>query len=133
MAAITDLAAASSVAPTDLLVINQSGTDRKVTAGKFLYEVQDSQSMGNGAVLALSTWTAVTNGLLFIVEVANANVAIFNVRGGNNAVIEVSDPSSIASITKDTASSLNVYYDSGYKVQNYRGFTSTVVIVGMGT
>ena len=35
MAAITDLAAASSVAATDLLVISQSGTDRKVTADKF--------------------------------------------------------------------------------------------------
>lgn len=35
MAAITDLAAASSVAGTDNLVINQSGTDRKVTADKF--------------------------------------------------------------------------------------------------
>ncbi len=35
MAAITDLAAASSVAATDLLLVNQSGTDRKVTADKF--------------------------------------------------------------------------------------------------
>ena len=35
MAAITDLAAASSVAATDNLVINQSGTDRRVTADKF--------------------------------------------------------------------------------------------------
>ena len=35
MAAITDLAAASSVAATDNLVINQSGTDRRVTANKF--------------------------------------------------------------------------------------------------
>jgi len=35
MAAITDLAAASSVAATDNLVINQGGTDRKVTADKF--------------------------------------------------------------------------------------------------
>ena len=35
MAAITDLATASSVATGDYLVINQSGTDRKVTAGSF--------------------------------------------------------------------------------------------------
>ena len=35
MAAITDLAAASSVAATDNLVINQGGTDRRVTADKF--------------------------------------------------------------------------------------------------
>ncbi len=35
MAAITDLAAASSVGATDNLVINQSGTDRRVTADKF--------------------------------------------------------------------------------------------------
>ena len=35
MAAITDLAAASSVGATDNLVINQGGTDRRVTADKF--------------------------------------------------------------------------------------------------
>jgi hypothetical protein len=35
MASITDLASASSVAAADNLVINQSGTDRKVTADKF--------------------------------------------------------------------------------------------------
>ena len=35
MAAITDLAAASSVAGPDQLVINQGGTDRRVTADKF--------------------------------------------------------------------------------------------------
>ena len=35
MAAITDLAAAASVAATDNLVINQGGTDRRVTADKF--------------------------------------------------------------------------------------------------
>ena len=35
MAAITDLAAASSVAATDNLVINHGGTDRRVTADKF--------------------------------------------------------------------------------------------------
>lgn len=35
MAAITDLSAASSVAAADNLVINQSGTDKKVTADKF--------------------------------------------------------------------------------------------------
>lgn len=35
MATITDLASASSVSAGDNLVINQSGTDRKVTADKF--------------------------------------------------------------------------------------------------
>lgn len=39
MAAITDLAAASSVAAADLFVINQSGTDKKVTADKLAVQV----------------------------------------------------------------------------------------------
>lgn len=60
MAAITDLAAASSVASTDNLVVNQSGTDRKVTANKF-------------AIVALSnTFTATQN-----INPTGANNAIY--------------------------------------------------------
>lgn len=44
MAAITDLASASSVAVGDYLVISQSGTDKKVTANKF-------------AIQTAGTWT----------------------------------------------------------------------------
>jgi len=44
MAAITDLASATSVATSDLLVLSQSGADKKVTADKF-------------AIQTASTWT----------------------------------------------------------------------------
>jgi hypothetical protein len=45
MASITDLAAASSIATTDLLVVNQSGTDRKATAANLAVLVTGKQLM----------------------------------------------------------------------------------------
>lgn len=75
MAAITDLAAASSVGTGDYLVISQSGNDRKVTANKF-------------AIISLTNmFTAaqtVTNTVNVLLEL--------NRSSGSYAALKLSDP-----------------------------------------
>jgi hypothetical protein len=71
MAAITDLSSASSVAGTDNLVINQSGTDKKVTANKFAIVTATNtfdllQTLTSGAAFGVAGNTLVRpmNGVL---------------------------------------------------------------------
>mgnify|MGYP000856752186 FL=1 len=63
MAAITDLAAASSVAATDLLVISQSGTDRKVTADKFARVVANNGFTAGQTVNGIDIGATANDGL----------------------------------------------------------------------
>ncbi len=63
MAAITDLAAASSVAATDLLVVSQSGTDRKVTADKFARAAANSAFSVGQTINGIDIGATVNDGL----------------------------------------------------------------------
>jgi hypothetical protein len=62
--------------------------------------------------------------------------AIFNLRGTNTAVSEVSDPSGVYSATAGTATSTNIYWSAGnnrYEIQNLRGTERRYKIVMNGT
>lgn len=155
MAAITDLAAASSVAATDNLVVNQSGTDRKVTADKFgvlsnaatwtalqtfsayvkTGRVQQSAvvSMANNAAQYVSDWVTGTFGLLIIFDASNGYVGAFVLRGGAGATVEAIDPSNRFSTTSGTATSINCYYNAGqYWIENKTGGTAQVSVLFLG-
>ena len=142
MAAITDLASASSLGASDLFVINQSGTDRKMLANKlpmldqantftaaqtYNDEINVRQhtttekwsiDAANGTTLTMS------NGNTFQFSAASAfaglAIVINTTDGGaglfmcgGGVVVKVADGSSVYSTTKDTASKTNVYYDAG--------------------
>lgn len=142
MAAITDLASASSLGASDLFVINQSGTDRKMLANKlpmldqantftaaqtYNDEINVRQhtttekwsiDAANGTTLTMS------NGYTFQFSAASAFaglVMVLNTTDGQMGVFtcaggqvaEVADAGGGYSKTKDTASSTNVYFDAG--------------------
>jgi len=142
MAAITDLASASSVASTDYFVVNQSGTDRKAQANKiplfdtantftaaqtYSDEINVRQHTSNNAWsidIANGATVVAANGAVFqfsttvvfsgLVIVANATdgQVAMFLCGGGN-VVEIADGGNVYSKTKDTATSSNLYYDAG--------------------
>ena len=133
MAAITDLAAASSVAATDLLVISQSGTDRKVTADKFVTVAGGTTSqVGQLKATSVSVANNATQALGGIAGLA----LVQNLSTGAQALLWLSTPNtSIISqvgtgftTTQGTAGKTNVYFSGGVAyVENKTGSTSTIV------
>ncbi len=91
--------------------------------------IPTAYSLASDGVVALSTLTTLTNGILFIVNKSAGQSAIFILRGGINATIEALDPSSAFSGTKDTGSSINVYYDGGYKIQSKNGAIDLLIVM----
>lgn len=76
-----------------------------------------------------------TVALLIIINWSDGKVGLFSIAYNYNACILVSDPGDAFSVTKDTASKINVYYDSasgGYTLQNKRGATKTIAVHIMG-
>lgn len=155
MAAITDLAAASSVAAADLLVVSQSGTDRKVTADKFgvlgnvgtwaalqtfsgqikTPRVQGSATITLAANEAryVSDWVSGTFGLLVVFDASNGYVGVFMLRGGAGTVVEALDPSNRFSHTSGTATSINCYYNAGqYWIENKLAGSAQVSVLMLG-
>ena len=80
MAAITDLAAASSVASGDQLVVNQSGTDRRADVANFLYYSD----------LVVPLKTSGTNTLRHAGMIAGAN-PIIRIHGTRSSGLTVND------------------------------------------
>ena len=142
MAAITDLAAASSVAAADLLVVNQSGTDRKVTADKFVTTdgagktaavkqiVPTTLSLANNATQVIG---ASLFGLLMFEHVQSGAQGLVWLAGGANTVASISLRGGV-SITKNTAGNINAYYEAGvgYTIQNLSGSTATIYYLVLG-
>lgn len=137
MAAIPDLAAASSVAATDLLVVNQSGTDRKVTADKFAIvgaanTFAAAQTMAQIKPTTVSLANNATQALGGVAGLA----LIQNLSTGAQALLWLSTPNtSIISqvgtgfaTAQGTANKTNVYFSGGVVyVENKTGSTCTVV------
>lgn len=147
MAAITDLAAASSVAAADNLVINQSGTDKKVTADKFAVvgntntfsAIQTFSAAVNAGLINNAADTNVANNgtytftysaaIVMIHDRSSGAAGMYLLRGGATSVVELLDSGNLFTPTKDTASSWNIYYESGvYKLQNKIGSSRAVHI-----
>ena len=137
MAAITDLAAASSVAAGDNLVINQSGTDRKVTADKFAIvgaanTVAAAQTMAQIKPTTVSLANNATQALGGVAGLA----LVQNLGTGTQALLWLSTPNTSIisqvgtgfSTTQGTANKTNVYFSGGVAyVENKTGSTCTVV------
>lgn len=142
MAAITDLASASSLGASDLFVINQSGTDRKMLANKlpmldqantFTAAQTYSDEINVRQHTTMEQWsldiadgTALTMPNTYVFQFSDASVfsglvIVTNTTDGGvgmftcggAVVVKVADGSSVYSTTKDTASKTNLYYDAG--------------------
>lgn len=142
MAAIPDLAAASSVAAGDLLVVNQSGTDRKVTADKFVVAGNAntvsgvvtfsaapvaghikpvSASIANNGTQALPS----IFGLLIVQNATDGGQALVWLSGGGTSIIN--QTASNFATTAGTASKINVYISGGVAyLENKLGATKTI-------
>ena len=71
-------------------------------------------------------------GTLTIALGTDNNVGVFILTSAG-APVEVSDPGTFFSVTKDTASSVNVYYETGaYRIQNLRGGARAMRILLIG-
>lgn len=75
-------------------------------------------SVANDGAAAIVTGG--TNGVVIVVD-ANGFTAVYNLKGGNNAVAEMLDPDDKFSVVKDTAGKTNIYFEAGYKIQNKTG------------
>lgn len=161
MAAITDLAAASSVAATDNLVVNQSGTDRKVTANKFAV-VANANTLtntntfsGNTRVrphiiddaysldVSHDTLTLTAGGLislgtafagfLVVTEETSGGTAAFLLGGG--AVVKLGNSAGTFGTAVGSAgdNSINVYFSTTYRIINRYTGTRTLKVFSVRT
>jgi len=85
--------------------------------------------VANAAFLTLGN----IHGLLFVIDVSSGNVALFNLKGAYNATQEILDVSNRFSVTKDTATSINIYWDASgiYVLQNSIGSSRTLTLYEM--
>ena len=127
MAAITDLAAASSVAGTDNLVINQSGTDRKVVANKFAIVAATNtfdllQTLTSGAAIGVAGNTLVREGNAVLRQkleqysLASTNLLTVSSDMYGRALVFVYNVSDgkMALVAVEGAAGTLIYGDSGY-------------------
>lgn len=95
----------------------------------------EGNSYATGTIVFLGTAPI---GQLTVVNVENGGYGVFALRGAVNAAVEMADSLGAFSITKDTPTSVNVYYDAagasgaGYYLQQNVGATRTLRIVLIG-
>lgn len=71
---------------------------------------------------------AAKNGILSVQDRTNNRVGIFMLRGATNSVSELVDITGAFSAVQGTASSVNVYYSGGYKIENLTGGTVDLIL-----
>ena len=117
ISATGDATFTGSVTVQTHLISNGASGAMTLTAKRF--------SMADAAVVTIGNLVA----LVEVVDATQANVGLFFIRGGVNSVQEIYDPSGIFTTTKDSANSINVYYEtSTYKIQNKRGGTRSIAL-----
>jgi len=88
----------------------------------------DSKALVNGQEYVLCSNESINAGLLLVMNISNATMAMFYLQADASGVIEVLDPSSTYSTTKDTTG-INVYYASNqYRIQS-KGATKNVAVL----
>jgi hypothetical protein len=98
-------------------------------SGNYTFLRFRSLNIANNGTAQLAD-AAVVNGLVFVVNASEGYAGTFVCRGGYVTVLEAFDPSNVFSTTKDTASSINVYWSgTRYEVQNTRGATCDLSIM----
>lgn len=88
-----------------------------------------STSLADSAVHAVG---AASFGVLLVENASSGAQALIWCGGGANVVASISIRGGITT-TKDSAGNVNVYYDSGYKIQNKTGGTITIYYLLIGT
>lgn len=138
MAAITDLAAASSVAAADYLVLSQSGTDKKVTADKFaimttgIWTPAVSGDSGSGATYTTQTGIYVRFGDWVI---ATVNITLSS-KGSLTGTAKFSlpvTPRASPYITSEATVLVDNYSGSNAPVGQITSSSAFVVLVKSGT
>lgn len=126
---------ASAYAPFEALTLKAYGPNAFIgsntTTGTLV--TNDAQTVANDAVISLGANTA--RGMIIVTDSTTDSVAIFALRGANNATTEVSDPAGIYSVTAGTANSFNIYWSVGnsrYELENKRGASRDIHIIRLG-
>lgn len=93
---------------------------------------------GERHVLASAAIDQILNGssfgTLLVHDGTTPATAIYVLNGGGHTTVEVSDPAAKFSITKGTATSINIYWDTtAYFIQNTNAGSHTVDLVFFGT
>jgi hypothetical protein len=91
----------------------------------------EAVSVANGATLNLGT---APRGFLYIEAVTENAGAIYRLNGGANTVSEVNDVGTLFTVTKDNASTVNIYFlTDHYELQNNRATQNFRVLLIGGT
>lgn len=73
-------------------------------------------------------------GFLFVFESVSNSFGCYLIRGASNAVVEAVDPYGTFTTTSGNANTCNIYYSSGYKLENRLGSTANFKLqfIGIG-
>jgi hypothetical protein len=81
-------------------------------------------SLASNAAVGL----AIAAGVFVITDTTNNKVALYNFAGARNLTQELLDPDNAYSITPGNASTINLYYSSGYAIENKTAGTIVVTL-----
>jgi hypothetical protein len=102
-----------------------SYTMQQITAKDVLQSIGPPTVLADSAVMGLGT----KSGFYFVVSGDDSSGGIFFASGSGALVAEIADSNARYTVTKDSASSINFYWDTTeYKIQNKRGGDRTVVV-----
>jgi len=112
-------------AADNLIILDAGGATFRTTAAVGASTASRFARTGGTLAQDAVATLGVTNsfiGLVFITNRSNAYSAIYSINGGVNTTNEVSDPAGKFTNTKDSATSINVYWETDrYKIQNKLG------------
>lgn len=84
-------------------------------------------SLANNGTQTFSTGSQLAG--MLMVQDNGANFALFQIRGGVNATVELLDPQSVFSATSGTASSTNIYWNgTAYEIENKTGSSNNYLL-----
>jgi hypothetical protein len=121
--------------PALLGSLTAGGITAGVTTGKGVFSAV-AQTVADGGTIYLGP-SASTIGYLFITASGNER-GFYTINGVSNATAEINDFSNLFTNTKNTAASINIYYDAaggsgaGYYVQNLRGASRDIRLMLIG-
>lgn len=126
---VTDGSNSNFTALRALTVTATSSFSSTATTGTVVSNA--TQSVANNGIINLLSNSSTTIGLLIVTMGEDNDMCMFALRGGG-VPTEISDPAGICTNASGGASSINVYYSSGYKLENKRGATRTIRLMFQG-
>lgn len=120
----------SAALPPNFIYQNSTATDHNLRTSQAL--TSPNTTVAQDATVEVGDGTSL--GFLHVVTSENVG-AIYFLRGSTNTVAEVADPDSHFTITKDTATQYNIYWDAGssrFVLQNKRTGSKNIRFVLIG-